>query len=78
MQVRSITRALLLFAGWVAVGILAALIIVILVGVLFVLPRHSAPAPGDGIMLLLLLMIFVPAGAIFGCVRAAMILKNKA
>ena len=77
MPVRSITRTLLLLAGWVAIGIVSAVIFVIVVGKLFVLPRHSAPVPGDGIMLVLLLMIFVPAGAILGCVRAAMILITK-
>jgi uncharacterized membrane protein len=55
------------------VGFLAA----IFIGFIFFLPHHSRPAPGDGIILLLLEMILVPAGAILGCVGTVRISRRS-
>jgi hypothetical protein len=69
-------RTIVLIAAWLATGSVAAVIFVLLIALLLV-PRHSAPAPGDGILIMLLVMIFVPAGAILVCMRAVAILKGK-
>jgi hypothetical protein len=57
-------------------GTIAGFLAAIFIGYVFFLPHHSNPAPGDGIMLLLLGMILVPAGAISGCIRAVMVYER--
>jgi len=78
MHIRSVIRTLLLLAGCIAAGIFAAVLAVILGCVLF-LPRPTPHTPGDGILPAMLLVIFVPVGAIAGVGAAitAITLKTK-
>ena len=69
-------RAVLLFAGRIAVGITLGFFAAILISYIFFLPHHVSPAPGDGIIVLLLLMVLVPVGALVGCVNAIVTLEK--
>lgn len=69
-------RAVLLLAKRIAAGILLGFFAAILISYIFGPPRHVHPAPGDGIIVLLLLMVLVPLGALVGGISAIVTLEK--
>ena len=69
-----------MFVGWMLLGMLLAVVGAVLIGILvsFVsLPHHIAPAPGDGILFMLIALMMVPIGGVLGLVRALVILDLR-
>lgn len=56
----------LLILGCTIVGGFVGLVAACVIAYIFFLPHHGELAPGDGIILMLLSMILVPAGALAG------------
>jgi hypothetical protein len=70
---KSKSRSVALFARWIVAGAFVGLLTSILIGGL-IMPRH--PNAGDGILVMMLLLILVPIGSLVGCIRAVMIFER--
>jgi hypothetical protein len=80
MTAKRVRDAVLLFVGWMLLGTLFGIAGAVLIGILvsFVtFPHHSTAAPGDGILLMLIVLIVVPIGGLLGLVRALVVLDRR-
>jgi len=70
---KSKIRSVLLFVQWIVAGALVGLLIGILIGWL-TMPRN--PNAGDGMLVMLFMLILVPVGSLVCCIRAVMIFER--